>query len=107
MGSETRSAAVFKVLDAMDHPHGGRILRLRLQEGEAPPVGTLKNARLRCVSPDGEERIVNVEAFARFGGKPSDDRLARTGRADLHVRDEDENPEPPIETGWRVSGPVG
>lgn len=106
MGSETRSAAVFKVLDAMDHPHGGRILRLRLQEGEAPSVGALKNARLRCASPDGDERIVQVEGFARFGGKPSDDRLARTGRADLHVHPDDGTAEPPIETGWSVSGPV-
>lgn len=106
MGSNTRSKAVFKVLDAMDHPHGGRILRLRLQEGEAPSVGSLKNARLRGVSPDGEERLVRVEAFARFGGKPSDDRLARTGRADLHVHGDDGESGPSIETGWILSGPV-
>lgn len=106
MGSNTRSTALFKVLDAMDHPHGGRILRLRLQEGEAPSVGALKNARLQGVSPDGEERRVRVESFARFGGKPSDDRLARTGRADLHVYADDAKSGPSIETGWTISGPV-
>lgn len=106
MSSKTRSTAVFTVLDAMKHPHGGTILRLRLQEGDAPSVGRLKNARLRAVSPDGDERIVKVEGFAALGGKPSDARLARTGRADLHVVEDDETDEPGIDIGWSVSGPV-
>ena len=37
----------FRVLDAMDAPHGGRILRLRLQSGEAPSIGELRGARPR------------------------------------------------------------
>lgn len=69
-------------------------------------MGDLKNARLRTVSPDGEERIVRVEGFAALGGKPSDARLARTGRADLHVLPDDGKTGPDIEIGWSVSGPV-
>lgn len=90
----------------MEHPHGGAILRLRLQEGDPPSVGRLKNARLQAVSPDGDERVVQVEGFAALGGKPSDARLARTGRADLHVVEDDGKDEPRIEIGWSVSGPV-
>ena len=75
----------FRVLDAMDAPHGGRILRLRLQSGEAPSIGELRGARMRAVSPDGHSAIVNVKGFAVFGGRPSDSRLARSGRVDLLV----------------------
>lgn len=107
MGSTIRSAAVFKVLDAMDHPHGGRILRLRLQEGDPPSVGELKKARLRAVSPDGDEQFVKVLGFAALGGKASDTRLARTGRADVHVDPEETGSETEIDIGWSVSGPVG
>lgn len=106
MSTKTRSTARFTVLDAMDHPHGGRLLRLRLQDGDAPSVGTLKSARLRAVSPDGEERLVKVGGFSALGGKPSDTRLARTGRADLHILPDDGEVEPAIEIGWSISGPI-
>ena len=36
-------------------------------------------------SPDGDECRIRVAGFAVFGGKPSNDRLARTGRVDLHI----------------------
>ena len=75
----------FRVLDAMDAPHGGRILRLRLQSGEAPSIGELRGARMRAVSPDGHSAIVYVKGFAVFGGRPSGSRLARSGRVDLLV----------------------
>jgi hypothetical protein len=88
----------FRVLDAMDAPHGGRIIRLRLQSGEAPSIGALKAARLRATSPDGKSTTVTVRGFAVFGGKPSDERLARTGRIDLHV-DEDG---PPVGLRWEI-----
>jgi hypothetical protein len=82
----------FRVLDAMDAPHGGRILRLRLQSGEAPSIRELRDARLRAVSPDGRSTIVNVRGFAVFGGHPSDNRLARSGRIDIHVDQEVSGP---------------
>jgi len=90
----------FRVLDAMDAPHGGRILRLRLEAGEMPSIGALKGARLRATSPDGETGAARVRGFAIFGGRPSDERLARTGRLDLHV--EPEGSGPPIGLRWQI-----
>ena len=98
--TSTRNGTVFRVLDAMDAPHSGRILRLRLQSGEAPSVKSLKRAELRAVSPDGDECRIRVLGFAAFGGKPSDERLARTGRIDIHVEELDENG--PVGLRWEV-----
>ncbi|MDX1647780.1 MAG: hypothetical protein R3304_11605 [Longimicrobiales bacterium] len=98
--ASTRSGVVFRVLDAMDAPHTGRILRLRLQSGEAPPVKSLKGAELRAVSPDGAECRVRVLGFAAFGGKPSDERLARTGRIDVQVEELDDTG--PIGLRWEI-----
>ena len=89
----------FRVLDAMDAPHGGRIIRLRLQSGEPPSIGVLKSARLRATSPDGKSTTLTVRGFAVFGGTPSDERLARTGRIDLHV---DEESGPPVGLRWEI-----
>ncbi len=102
MASTTeRADATFRVLDAMDAPHGGRILRLRLQSGEAPSVKALKGARLRAVGPDGAEKTLRVDGFAVFGGRTSDERLARTGRVDVHVSEEGEAPR--VGMRWEVS----
>lgn len=106
MTSTRTGSTVFRVLDAMDHPHGGRILRLRLQEGDAPAVKDLRGARLRARSPDGEVREVVVEGFAALGGKPSDERLARTGRVDVRVEAADGKREPEIGMTWEVTGPL-
>lgn len=96
----------FRVLDAMDGPHSGRLLRLRLQSGETPSIGSLKGARFRAVSPDGrEQRMVTIRAFAVFGGKPSDDRLARTGRVDVQVDEEGED-SGPVSLRWELLGPL-
>jgi hypothetical protein len=43
---------------------------------------------------------VKVVGFALFGGKPSDDRLTRTGRVDLHVEELDESG--PVGLKWEV-----
>ena len=101
MASKTGDAT-FRVLDAMDAPHEGRILRLRLQSGEPPSIKSLKGARLKAVSPDGEaEATVRVKGFAVFGGKPSDERLARTGRVDVHVEEEGD-PDRPVSLRWEL-----
>ncbi|MBM4182935.1 MAG: hypothetical protein FJ207_01785 [Gemmatimonadetes bacterium] len=97
----TKRGVVFRVLDAMDAPHSGRILRLRLQSGEAPSIRSLKGAELRAVSPTGHERRVKVIGFALFGGKPSDTRLARTGRIDVHVEESGEGD--PVGLRWEVT----
>jgi hypothetical protein len=96
----TGGGVVFRVLDAMDGPHSGRILRLRLQSGEAPTIRSLRGAELVAVSPDGRRCRVRVDGFAVFGGKPTDDRLMRTGRVDLHVEELDEGG--PVGLRWEV-----
>ena len=97
----TGSGQVFLVLDAMDSPHSGRILRLRLQSGEPPTVKSLKGAEMLAVSPAGEECRLRVAGFAAFGGKPSNNRLARTGRADVHIEELDDGG--PIGLQWEVT----
>ena len=98
--TQTSRQPTFHVLDAMDAPHGGRIVRLRLQSGEAPSIGDLKGARLRATSPDGRTALLRVKGFVVFGGDPSDERLARTGRIDLHVDPEGDGP--PVDLRWEV-----
>jgi len=96
-----KRGVVFRVLDAMDGPHSGRILRLRLQSGEAPPIRSLVGSEMEAVSPTGQRRRLRVKGFAVFGGKPSDDRLARTGRVDVHIDELGEGD--PIGLRWEVS----
>jgi hypothetical protein len=102
MASDTTTAGVvFRVLDSMDAPHSGRILRLRLQSGEAPTISGLRGAELVAAAPDGRRCRVRVDGFAVFGGKPSNDRLMRTGRVDVHVTELDDNG--PVGLRWEVT----
>jgi hypothetical protein len=98
--TSTRSGVSYRVLDAMDAPHSGRILRLRLQSGEAPAVKSLKGSEMRATSPDGVECRFRVVDFVLFGGKPSNDRFTRTGRVDVQVEELDDNG--PIGLQWDV-----
>jgi len=95
--------ATYRVIDAYDHPHGGRILRLRLGKGEALRVKELKSCVLTATAPDGSEERISVDGFALFGGRPSDSRLARTGRVDIHVTNEVAGL---VEVGWTLAGPA-
>ena len=88
MPASVRNTPVFRVIDALDAPHGGRILRLQLQDGAVPRVRDLKGSRLVATAPDGTRGSVTVTGFAAFGGRVSDRRLADTGRIDVHVRDD-------------------
>lgn len=91
------------VIDAMDAPQGGRILRLRHENGEPLSVNRLKGCRFRAVSPRGDERTFRVASFVMFGGRASDARLARTGRADVLVVEDDAPPgTPPVGLRWEV-----
>ena len=92
---------VFRVLDAMDAPFDGRILRLRLQAGEAPPIRSLKGASVRATSPEGRVCTARITGFSILGGKPSNSRFARTGRVDVLVTDEDGDG--PISLRWEVA----
>ena len=98
--------AVFRVLDSMDAPHGGWILKLRFESGDTPATREIKGANLLLASPDGDATCtVRVEAFAVFGGRPSDDRLRRTGRVDVHVS-QVEGDAGNIGPMWKASGPI-
>lgn len=77
--------ATFRVVDAMRGPHSGWILRLRVQEGKAPGLGTFRGSRWVVEGSDGVSRTVQVLGFPLTGGKPSDARIQATGRVDLHV----------------------
>ena len=43
---------------------------------------------------------MRVLGFAAFGGKPSDERLARTGRIDVQVEELDDTG--PVDLRWEV-----
>jgi len=106
MASQTTTAdgVAFRVLDAMDGPHSGRILRLRLETGDAPSISVLKGAELVATGPDGRRCRLRVDGFAVFGGKPSNDRVMRTGRVDVHVTELDDGG--PVGLRWTVT-PAG
>lgn len=96
----TATGVRFRIVDAYPAPHGGMNLKLRLDAGEAPSLRSLKKATLIATSPNGEERRLDVEGFAVFGGKPSDDRFSRTGRIDVHVSVADGGSPPRLTPEW-------
>jgi hypothetical protein len=100
-GAERDAPWSLRVLDVLDHPHGGRILRVRLQHGDAPTSRTLKDTTLRARGPRGQDRQVRVRGFALTGGKLSDERIRETGRVDLHVEEEGDGP--PVDLTWILS----
>lgn len=109
MTAQTRTASVvFKVLDLMAAPHGGWLMRLRLQSGDTPTLKAMKGTRMRLECSDGRNREVTVAGFPLMGGKPSDARFARSGRIDVQAEPSDGGEsEPPLFTGtWELSGPL-
>lgn len=101
MPNQTQGTA-FRVIDAMDGPHRGRVLRLRLQSGGTPSLKSLKGASLLARSPDGEEERLKVVGFFLPGGKPSEARFGRTGRVDLIVESEGASGVPRVSTLWEI-----
>jgi hypothetical protein len=98
--------AVFRVIDALDAPHGGSILRLRLLEGDPPSIKDIKGSTLTGRAPDGSTADVRVTGFAVFGGKASDERFKSTGRIDVHVEDPaTRGATTPVTRTWTVEGP--
>jgi len=98
--------AVFQVIDAMDGPYWGRVVRLRLVKGHAPTIRQLKGSRLLARSPGGEEEVLRVMGFPIFGGHPSDARLSRTGKVDLMVALDGNGGTPQASPRWEVTGPL-
>jgi len=97
--------AVFKVIDAMDAPHGGRLLRLKLVDGMAPALSEIKGGTFDTRDPGGDSGgRVRVDGFAVFGGKASTSRFEKTGRVDVQVFGVDSNPAE-IGLKWELRGP--
>jgi len=92
------------VVDALDHPHGGRILRVRVTDGEAPSIRSLRGSVLEAVSPRGEESAVRVVGFPLFGGKPTDSRAQATRRLDLIVEPAGDGM--PVGLRWEIRIPA-
>ena len=97
---------VFRVVDAIRHPHGGYILRLRLDRGEAPSVRQVKGSEWVVFPEDERDRVrVRVDDFAAIGGEVSDARFKNIGRLDVHVSVVEEGEEP-IDLQWQMAGPL-
>ena len=104
MKAEKQSGpTVFRVVDALDAPFNGQILRLRLQDGKTPSLDRMKGGTFTARSPDGEEALVRIVAFSIIGGKPSQARFERTGRVDVVAVPE--NGGPPVALRWTLTGP--
>jgi hypothetical protein len=100
-GAEEATGTTLMVVDALDHPHGGRILRTRVTEGVPPSVRSLRGAMLEATSPEGTRVTVKMLGFPVFGGRPSDSRIRETGRVDLLVVSVPPNgPSPGL--GWEL-----
>ncbi len=91
--------------DAVEVPHRGVLLRLRLMEG-VPALAELRPGRyLRLRAPDGEERWVRVLDFAIIGGRATQARLERTRELDVVISKADARQGGrPVEIGWLVVG---
>jgi hypothetical protein len=97
---------VFRVIDALDAPYRGKVIRLKLESGQAPSVKELRDSSLQAVPPDGgDQESLRVVGFYTPGGKPSDGRLQRTGRVDLVVVKENGEAPPAVAIRWIVTGP--
>jgi hypothetical protein len=97
-------APVFRVIDAMDGPHFGQILRLRLLSGRTPALKEVKGGTFKGRSPSGEESTVTVQGLSMVNGKASQARFARTGRVDVIAMVEGEGPKVSIQ--WTLCGPT-
>jgi hypothetical protein len=90
-----------RVIDAFEHPHGGRILRLRWVDGAVPTLRDLKGKTLQATGPRGEEGRARILGFPLMGGHPSDARIRESGRVDVFV-DAAPSDGPQIGLRWSV-----
>ncbi len=100
--SSSRPTARFTVIEARSGPHGGLTLKLRFDSGKLPKIRKLLNTTLTAIDPKLQEPFeLEVAGFPVFGGKPSIDRLYRTGRIDLNVNCSQEESKQ-IRSGWQI-----
>jgi hypothetical protein len=105
--SNNSDIAWFRVLDVIHGPYGSLTLKLRFDSGELPRIRKLLNTTLTAMAPGKQKSFkIKIEGFPVFGGKPSADRLYRTGRIDFNVSSSDEGLTS-IRPGWQISIPLG
>lgn len=105
MSSDKQTGAPeFRVIDALDAPHFGQILKLRLVSGRTPALREIKGSLFKARSPSGQETTVRVVGFSLIGGKTSQARFARTGRIDVVAMGE--NGAQPVSLRWTLTGPA-
>lgn len=105
MTAEKQSEApVFRVVDALDAPYEGQILRLRLQSGRTPVLKEMKGGTYTATSPEGDQVKLKVINFSLIGGKPTQARFERTGRVDVVAVSE--NGSAPVSLRWTLTGPA-
>ena len=101
MAQKQAGGLEMKVLDVLNHPHGGRILRVRLKGNDLPVPKELRGLTLNATGPRGQERRVSVRGFSLTGGRVSRERLEETRRLDLHVEEEGDGP--PVDLRWKLT----
>lgn len=96
----------FRVSDAARVPLRGYLLRLRLMDGR-PSLSKLRpGSRILLRSPDGVERVVEVQDFSVIGGRATQQRLERTGELDVLISETDAVRDGrAVEIGWQVLEP--
>lgn len=105
MTAEQQSGTpVFRVIDAIDAPYFGQILKLRLLSGRTPTLKEIKGGSFKALSPKGEEATMQVTTFSMINGKPNQARFARTGRVDVIAEAEGEGPK--VSLQWTLTGPA-
>jgi hypothetical protein len=97
----------FRVSDALEMPHRGYLLRLRVVDGKPSAAALKPGAAVRLHAPDGRDRLVRIVDHAVTGGKGGQARLDRLGEFDFVIGREDGWIDADVvEIGWTVSGPV-
>ena len=92
--------ATFRVIDSMDGPHGGRILRLMSLPNNRPKLSELRNREMVAIGQSGRICRVRVLDFVVIGGKVRQKRFNATGRIDVRVREIDDSG--PVTLGWKL-----
>jgi hypothetical protein len=98
----------FRVSDALEMPHRGFLLRLRVSEG-TPQVGSLAvGESFLLIAPDGRERVARISDHSVTAGRVTQERLDRVGEFDVVIdRADGWIDDDVVEIGWTVAGPVG
>lgn len=89
MAKRTDGPFEFRISDALEVPHRGYLLRLKLLDGE-PVLGDLApGQKITLRSPDGIEGVVAIKDYSLTQGPPSQKRFDRTHELDVVIETAD------------------